>query len=450
MRSRTHSPAPRVTRALALALALVAAAAGAHPAAATAPVLAAAVAADSARGPLQFAPHPGEDDRDDPGAGSDFEGTGRDEWLRARFGDPLLTDPEEWRASAQGFGASSPRLDYNRVDRLRLGLGYQIQPAQPMVPRVGARLEFAFDRKRVLYGLQIEQPLARSGRLAVGASLVRGTDHSELQQVDDLESSIALLFGRQDYRDYFEREGMGAYVAWRVPDFSTVGLYLRRDTYRSLPLNSRTRSWFARDRALRDNPAIDKGEVHAAALRLERAAHRSDRTRAGVYHWIELERAGDRLGGDFTYARILADVRSVVRLSPATTLALRALGGHTFDGALPFQKQFVVGGVDGLRAHAFGEFRGDQVLLAQAEYQLDVWPLRGSAVHGGLCAIAFIDAGRAWFDRAGRYDLGRQRLAADGGVGIGLSDNRLRVYFARDLQESDAHFLVSVRLQRPF
>ena len=53
----------------------------------------------------------------------------------------------------------------------------------------------AFGRERALYGVQIEQPLAPPGRLAIGVSMARRTDHGELQQVDDFENSLALLFG---------------------------------------------------------------------------------------------------------------------------------------------------------------------------------------------------------------------------------------------------------------
>ncbi len=373
-----------------------------------------------------------------------------DEWLRAPFGERLLTEAEQWRDDDRDHQKLTPLFDYNRVDPARLGLSYEAQAPGTMFPRLGARVEVATGRKRWLYGAQLEQPLLPRGRVALGVSMVRRTDHSELQQVDDVENSLALLFGRQDYRDYFEREGLGAYVAWRVPDFSTVSVHARNDDYRSLPLWRGTRSFFMRDRVLRDNPQIDEGQVHAVMLRLERLAHRTHRTRAGLYHWIELERAGDRLGGDFRYDRALADVRSVVRLSPATTLVLRAVGGTTTAGALPVQKQFTAGGVDGLRAHAFAQYRGDQMLLGQAEYSIGLWRLHTGALEGGLHAIAFVDAGRAWSNPEHQWDVRRQRLQVDGGFGLGTSEDDLRVYFAKNLQQPRSDFVISVRLQRPF
>ncbi len=380
-------------------------------------------------------------------------GIGRpdDDWLQAPFGDRLLTHPDPWR----GDGDSRVHeldvvLDYNRVDLLRYGLGYQAQSPETMNPRVGARLEYATGRRRVLYGVQLEQPLAPPARLALGASMVRRTDHSDLQQVDDLENSFALLLARQDYRDYFEREGAGVHLSWRVPDFSTVSLHVRSDEYRSLQRARHVTSWFDRDRPLRDNPQVDEGEAHRVLLRLERLAHHTKRTRSGFYHWVELERAGGQVGGDFDYMRALADLRSVLRLSPAVTLSLRGVAGATLDGVLPRQMQFTVGGVDGLRGHAFGAFRGDQMVLMQAEYTVGLWALDSHGIGAGLHVLAFVDAGTAWSQPAGRWDAGRQQLGVDGGVGVALGEDDMRVTFARDLQQSDSEFVVQVRLQRPF
>lgn len=397
---------------------------------------------------LSFAPAPPDSESTEETREVHFED--RDDWLRAPFGDNLLTDVDEWRSRQHRLGRLDLLFDYNRVDRLRLGLGSQLQSHEPMYPRLGARLEYAFDRERVLYGAQIEQPLLPPGRLALGASMVRRTDHSELQQVENVENSLALLFGRQDYRDYFEREGFGAYVAWRVPDFSTVSAHLRNDDYRSLQLDPGTRSFFHRSRGLRPNPPVDEGEAHSAIFRLERLAHTTFRTRAGLYHWIDLERAGHGLGGRFEYTRLLADVRSVIRLSPAQTLSVRTVGGHTFDGALPVQKQFTVGGVDGLRAQEFAKYRGDQMLLGQAEYTVGLWLVRSGLFEGGLHAITFVDAGRAWFNPENHWDVGRQRIQTDAGFGLATSEDNVRVYFAKDLRKPRSNFAVSMRLQRPF
>jgi len=442
---RAPAGARRVASRVALALAL----AVATPAAAQPP---ADAPADSASSTLVFEPAP--PDSVDGAPRIEVSGGSDADWLQTPFGDHLLTDPGRWRDEGRRPRAGTGFLDYNRVDRLRLGVGFEWQSLEALHPRIGTRLEYAFGRDRVLYGIQIEQPLARPGRLSAGVSMVRRTDHPDLQQTGDFENSLALLFGRQDDRDYFEREGAGAYLSWRVPDFSTVSVHGRVDEYRSLPLDRGTRSWFHRDRALRDNPAVDDGEIRAALVRLERLARRTRASRAGLYHWIEVERAEFDSAGEGgvvrRYTRALADLRGVLRLTPATTLSLRAVAGSALDGALPRQKEFVVGGVDGLRAHAFGSVRGDQLALVQAEYEVSLWELNADPLDAGLSLFAFVDAGAAWRGRRTAFDIGRQVFACDGGVGLGTGDDGLRLYFARDLQDPGSEVVVSLRLQRPF
>ncbi len=378
------------------------------------------------------------------------EGAEEDRWLQAPFGEGLLTDLERWRARGKAWRSDDVIVDYNRVDPLRLGLHVEYGAIEGVSPRLGGRIEYAFGRDRWLYGVQIEQPIVPGGRFAVGASMARRTDHSELQQIEDEENSLALLFGREDFRDYFEREGEGVYVQWRVPDFSTISAHLREDTWRSLPVRRGTRSWFHTDRTLRDNPSIDEGDTRTLTLRLERLLHRSAHRHAGLYHWLELERAGGSLGGDFTYTRALADVRSVLRLSPATTLSLRGVAGSGLDGRLPLQKTFTLGGVDGLRGHRFAQYRGDQIALVQMEYTAGLWRMAGDLFEGGLHAILFLDTGRAWTNPDRRWDPARQRMKADGGFGFSTSEDNVRVYLARNLQDPGSEFVVSLRLQRPF
>jgi hypothetical protein len=371
-------------------------------------------------------------------------------WLRPPGRERLITDPDEWRASGRRPERFAVTADYNRVDLVRAGAAYEIQSRTPFIPRLGARIEYAFGRNRGLYGIQLEQPLIASGRLSVGASAERVTDHRDLELVEDVENSLALLFARQDYRDYFEREGFGGYAAWAIPGVSTIRATARRDDYRSLAASPEARSWFLQDHVLRSNPAVDEGQAHTLTLRLERQAHRTARTRAGLYHAIELEWAGTRLGGDFDYTRALGDVRGVVRLTPATSLALRGVAGHAIEGQLPAQKIFTLGGVDGLRAHSFEQFRGDQMLLGQAEYDVALWRMQTHGWNGGLHVLAFVDAGRAWSNSTHQFDLDRQTPAADGGFGLAASDDQLRVYVARNLQDSRASVVISARLQRPF
>ncbi len=371
-------------------------------------------------------------------------------WRRAPYGDALLMHPDPWRARFPNGGLHGDLLlDYDRVDLVRYGAWLQVQRPETMLPRAAARLEYATGRRRVLFGAQFEQPLLPTARFVAGIDYSRRTDHGDLQQHDDAENSLLLLLAHEDWRDYFEREGGGGYLAWRVPDFSTVSVHLRADRYRSLVASPHVKSWFRLDRPLRANPAIDDGDARRVIVRLERLAHTSPQKRGGLYHWIELESAGGGLGGDFDYARVLADVRSVVRLSPATSLAVRAAGGSTLHGTLPAQRRFTLGGVDGLRAHPFDSREGDQLALAQLEYSVQLHGLGGRVLPGGPRLLAFVDSGTAW-NRATGGELSAQRFALDGGIGLATPDDDLRVTAARDLHDPDGRVVVTIGLRHPF
>jgi outer membrane translocation and assembly module TamA len=90
------------------------------------------------------------------------------------------------------------------------------------------------------------------------------------------------------------------------------------------------------------------------------------------------------------------------------------------------------------------------VALGQAEYTIGLWALRGTGFEAGLHVITFVDVGTAWDNSNDRWDVQRQRFRSDGGIGLGTSEDDIRVYVARDLSDPDAKFVWSLRLQRPF
>lgn len=375
-----------------------------------------------------------------------------DRWNHPRtpYGEHILRDRGLRIGYRGGANSFAFLFDYNRVDLFRSGVNIQFDDEDSSLPRFGATVDYAWGRLEWLYGLQLEQPILDDRRLSVGVLLVKKTDHGILQQTGDVENSLALLFARQDYRDYFEREGYGGYLRSRILGFTTISVHARQDRYRSLPLDTGTDSWFNKDIPLRDNPAITEGEGHTVALRFARQARDPVRSRSGITHWIEVEKAGGNLGGDFAYTRGFADLRGVLRLSPASEFAVRAIAGTTLDGTLPPQKGFALGGVDGLRAHNTATMKGDQALLLQAEYDLALWSLRRRNFRGGLHALLFVDAGKAWSNGGRGWDVGDQKLEVDGGFGIAGADDGIRVYFAQNLKDPRPDLNVSLRLQRAF
>jgi hypothetical protein len=79
-----------------------------------------------------------------------------------------------------------------------------------------------------------------------------------------------------------------------------------------------------------------------------------------------------------------------------------------------------------------------------------MWQMRGAMMEGGMHAIAFVDMGRAWTNPDHRWDAGHQQFLVDGGFGLATTEDGLRIYIARDLQDPGSEFVFSLRLQAPF
>jgi len=124
-------------------------------------------------------------------------------------------------------------------------------------------------------------------------------------------------------------------------------------------------------------------------------------------------RFDERGGDEFTFHRIAGDARGYATLgSPQRVLAVRALASadRPASGArVPFYLQETLGGNRTLRGFASYRFRGETLLLLQAEYRWEAWP--------ALELALFADAGRA-FGRGEDFSI--RGLATDYGIGVRL------------------------------
>jgi surface antigen Omp85-like protein len=127
-------------------------------------------------------------------------------------------------------------------------------------------------------------------------------------------------------------------------------------------------------------------------------------------------RYDERGGDEFTFNRFAADARGYLALgSPQRVLAARAfaLSDRPEDGSrVPFYFQEALGGSHTLRGFQSFRFRGEKVLLLQAEYRWEPWP--------ALELALFADAGRAFrSDEA----FSVEGLESDFGLGVRLKSS---------------------------
>jgi outer membrane protein assembly factor BamA len=374
-----------------------------------------------------------------PGAKKEITlGEGPD--IEIRFGETMkpfvLAKQKEHPEFAFGFSAS-----FDRVDGLSLFLHQQFTKENTLYPTVHLMEGYAFDGRHWRYRVDFEQPLFRPQTFSIGASAYRLTDTYDGDISGIEENSLAALFLKHDYRDYFEREGALVFVKQRFLHNNSVTLQYAEDVFRSLEVRSKG-LFYRHSREFRPNPAVDEGKWATVTGIYELDSRKDSEYEPGMYWYrIYYERGENKDAVDVDeteYARLAADLRSYLRMSPGQYLNVRLMAGSAVSGALPFQREFYAGGLGTLNAHTYKEFRGDQLLLANAEYLFDVVKR--------FQFILFLDAGKAWYD----WDtLKDQRMELDVGIGIGSTEG-FRLCVAKTPREEDSDPVWILRLQRPF
>ncbi|MDR1581583.1 MAG: BamA/TamA family outer membrane protein [Synergistaceae bacterium] len=161
---------------------------------------------------------------------------------------------------------------------------------------------------------------------------------------------------------------------------------------------------------------------------------------------INVEKGLGALGGEWSYWKYWLEAKYYTPLDFLTRLfernftvaeippilAARFIMGDS-DGYLPWAVDYSVGGDNTLRGYDEKRFRGDQMLLLNAELRFPV--------HKSTSLVLFYDLGRAWDTRNDeRFDLGE--LMDGYGVGFRVKTplGNLRLDFAHGDDESRVHF----------
>jgi len=171
------------------------------------------------------------------------------------------------------------------------------------------------------------------------------------------------------------------------------------------------------------------GEVHSVTL-----AKVYD-TRDNVFDPTEGKRvslttefAGRALGGEFDFNKYIFDGRQYFKVGSKQTLALRVTAGSA-AGVVPDASKFSVGGIDTLRGYEDGEFKGQKMFTATAEYRYPI----AKKVQG----VLFTDAGNAW---DGSYTLNSLKYSVGTGLRLDTPLGPIRLDYGYGNEGGRCHF----------
>lgn len=418
-----------------------------------------------------------------------------------REGSRIVWDVDSRRRHpARGWGdfLIATGKSYNRVEGLPITFGPRIRTAGSNPLRADAlaiyRTEsgLTLNPDRMGYYIRVEQFIGGFRALRFGATAHSLIDPIEDWQLSDLESGLSTFLLHEDFRDHYERRGLGLFSTWRRRGSPVeLGVEARWERHRSLVTGT---PWSLTDNAdpWRPQPLVGEGDLSSLSAlatldtrsspvdpstgwyvrgRVEQAL-RSDLVQPEAYFRDpasgapDLARRRDPIDfGLFTTGTI--DVRRYNRVDPESRLNFRLLAAGSLDGGgLPPQRQHALGGEGSLPGYPlfhldcaaresvvyrpesgggatpfFPRYGCDAFALLQAEYRgkfafrflWDSVPWADDAEEGEDWSFVW-DFSPDWtvFADAGRgwsYDTGQdEELTAD--VGLGLLLNRFGVFVA--------------------
>ncbi len=429
--------------------------------------------------------------------------------------------PESWwrRIESRHEGSWTEALrvvqagPYNRVEGLPIRLGPALYEERPWgsvsidaATVIRTASTFTSDDADFGHDVRTEVRVGQQRGFGVGARLYNVVDPIESWQLSDLETALASFVARRDYRDYYQRHGLNAFVTlYGQRNFSITGSYgverwssrARHDPF----------SLFKGDVAWRINPQVDEGLFHIGNVSFKIDTRTDvDDPWSGWLASADLTygagaltslapRSEDVLTQTVSekthYTSTFIDVRRYNRLGPSAQLNMRVLFGGWLGGDdLPLEQKLSVDGPGALPGYGFRALHNDadvgtcsagpsatligipaecdRIALAQVEYRGDVklpffggqdWPRHYHGSHGDIVWVLFADAGRGWrVSSTGTPDIPGVTYSSTvipplssfrSDVGVGLDVSGVGIYAAKAFTE-DEPVTFFVRLRHRF
>ena len=352
----------------------------------------------------------------------------------------------EWM---HGGWTTNAALSFNRVDGATVWVEPSYRTEAEWVPELRTAIGYGWAIERLTVEADIAQPVTRGRGLFLGLRFVDGTGFDNQAEIGRGENTLAAVFLKHDFNDYWEITGLEPYVRLHLPAHVTLRASYASEDYSSLSTQTQWSLFTARVDDFRPNPPLfllsdpkgRGGEGHLDAGRFE-ATLDSRRARAvgtvGFYAQSFVEWGA----GDFDYVNAGLDGRAYLRLGSPAHLALRARGARRLNGdAIPSQKLFYLGGLGTVRGHGFRSQFGDREMLGNVEYTMLIEPLDGGV-------LAFYDLGSAWDST--HQDFQDTTFLQSVGFGFKSADDDFQINFAKPFGAVQGGIETTVRLNRTF
>jgi hypothetical protein len=346
-------------------------------------------------------------------------------------------------------------LRYNRAEGLFPAIGVRLRDRDdsPLSVFVDAGYGLKSEKFRFNAGFDYEIPAWEIFK--IGGKYFDDTFTQDGWIISGVENSLAALFLREDFRDYFRAKG---YTAWISKDFEEAihfRLAFWSGEYESMKKETDW-SFFGGDKKFRGNPPVAEGTENK--LRLEVIIDRLDNPLFPMEGWYlegAFEKGGDFLGGDFDQSGVFLTGKILKPTISNQRLVLTARYGSRGDSRAP-QHLMSLGGITTLRGYKYKAYRnGSNLAFGTFQYYfngdiLQKLPLQRIPLYSSLGLILFVEVGALWNGEASGLiatNVGDSPdWKSDAGFSLTVTGEFIRVDFARRLDRGHAEWEISFRL----
>jgi len=345
------------------------------------------------------------------------------------------------------------RFYYNRVDGAAPYLGLGFIDEDSLLPSVEVVGGYAIASERWRYRIGVEQSFFRRRPLTIGATIYKRLASSDDWLIDEAENTTFALVATEDFKDYYEAEGVYGFLRWTPLIGNSYEIGIRAERHRWLDGHTELWSLFGGSKRFPENfrtlagvertivaDRINNSDLTALTGRITLKTAHSEKLPVMSF-WeskVDFEWSPENWGEDFDYNRYILSVIRYQRLNDLTGLLLKAVYGGS-GGNLPYHKKYHLGGPGTLRGYCHKEYVGTEFWMTDLEYRI------------GFPNTEFT----GWlFYEAGQIGDGVGTLAdaeVKHSLGIGLSlGTDIRLNIAQRLDRAGASPRLYVRLGRLF
>ena len=346
---------------------------------------------------------------------------------KRRHSDPLFFS---------GSGSTIRPIENERAASIDIGeTDSRMQDGLSVDPFLFGSMSYGISSRSTNYRAGGGVAIGESSNLTYSAQIHRLTSVRDRDIfLSDSEQFFRALWGT-DFQDYYFREGAVTALQWQSANIMhSLGLSLLWEEHRSLQrtMDFHLRNWSAApELGRRQNSPIHAGSMRSLSLKYDfdnrgdtdLKYDPEDAYGSGTNEWYNtflIEHASPAIGSDFDFTRFQLHLRHYHSIGDDRIDARLKVG--TATGSLPFQRQFVMGGIGTLRGYSLYEFVGNHGFLFNLEY--------AHSINDGAFIIPFVDIGQVWYDLE---DI--KGLQPKVNLGVGFQGGPFRLNFARALEE---------------